>query len=178
MSTTDAKYIVANMSTVVVVPVDGVNVKDPAVIKKIESKIEAKVKEIVNKLKTTHEKFEDPDFGPSEKDKFGAISFYGSALPAPAGSKYPAPETLKWERPIYEDTKFTDGGAETKDAEEEAANEEENEFEDEFGYSGEDEEKVFEAFVPFVIYSLRSILLFASDLVRAWKAVSGWHLFR
>lgn len=104
----------------------------------MEMKVEAKVKEIINKLKTTHEKFEDADFGPNEKDEFGAISFYGSALPAPAGSKYPAPETLKWERPLYDDNKFSEPGAKEANEEEEEEAEEED-FDDEFGFGGADE---------------------------------------
>jgi hypothetical protein len=115
-----------------------VNLKDPAEQKKIESKVEGKVKEIINKLKASHEKFEDADFGPSEKDTFGALSFYGSALPQPAGSKYPAPETLRWERPLYDDSKFSDGAAGVEDNGEEE--EEEEDDDDEFGYSGASED--------------------------------------
>ena len=85
---------------------------------KINAKIEAKVKEIVNKLKISHTKFEDPDFGPSEKDEFGAISLYGATPPDPAGSKYPSPDTLLWQRPQYDDDKFSSDKT-AKDAEEE-----------------------------------------------------------
>eukprot|EP01032_Pedospumella_encystans_P037559 gene37559-42542_t len=134
MASQDVKYIVAKMSTVIVVPVDGVDLKNAAETKKIETKVEAKVKEIINKLKSTHEKFEDLDFGPNEKDEFGAVSFYGSALPAPAGSKYPAPETLKWERPLYDDNKFSEPGTAKKDDEDADEESEEvvDEFDDEF----------------------------------------------
>lgn len=118
----------------------GINLKDRGEQKKIEGKIEAKVKEIVNKLKSTHEKFEDPDFGPNEKDEFGALSFYGSSLPAPAGSKYPAPETLRWERPIYDDSKFSYGAVANEDEPEEEAEEVENDYDDEFGFSGGDDQ--------------------------------------
>ena len=41
--------------------------------------------DIIDKLKISHEKFEDPDFGPSAADEFGAISLYGSGTPNPAG---------------------------------------------------------------------------------------------
>ena len=118
----------------------GINLKIPAEQKKIEVKIEAKLKDVINKLKASHEKFEDPDFGPSEKDEFGAISFYGSALPAPAGSKYPAPETLRWERPQYDDNKFSEGDAE-KDEEADAdadGEDADDEYDDEFGFQAED----------------------------------------
>jgi len=43
----------------------------------IDKKVEAKVKQVVDKLKISHEKFTDPDFGPSDKDEFGALSLYG-----------------------------------------------------------------------------------------------------
>ena len=61
-------------------------------------------------MKLSHAKFEDVDFGPTENDEFGAVSFYGSSnsLPDPAGSKYPLPSSLKWERPLYADDKFND----------------------------------------------------------------------
>jgi hypothetical protein len=118
----------------------GINLKNPAEQKKIEAKVEAKVKELVNKLKASHEKFEDSDFGPQESDEFGALSFYGSALPAPAGSKYPAPETLKWERPLYDDSKFTEGQAE--EVADDAETVEEDEYEDEFGFHAEEEDEV------------------------------------
>lgn len=135
----------------------GINLKDRGEQKKIESKIEAKVKEIVNKLKSSHEKFEDPDFGPNEKDEFGALSFYGSSLPAPAGSKYPAPETLKWERPIYDDSKFSDGAVADEQEAEEEAEEAENEFDDEFGFNYEDEQDSVPKHLSFA-YLLLSII--------------------
>lgn len=119
------------------------NLKIPAEQKKIEFKIEAKLKDVINKLKASHEKFEDPDFGPNEKDEFGAMSFYGSALPAPAGSKYPAPETLRWERPQYDDNKFSEGGAvegteEATEADAEEPADDEYGDDDEFGFKPED----------------------------------------
>ena len=139
------KYIVAKMPTVIIVPVDGINLKLEAEQKKIEAKVEAKVKEIVNKLKASHEKFEDPDFGPTEKDEYGALSFYASlTLPNPAGSKYPPPNTMRWERPQYDDNKFgasgaaaTEGKKEEGEEEEGGAEEEEGE-DDEFGYTEEE----------------------------------------
>lgn len=120
----------------------GVNLKIPKEQKKVELKIEAKLKDIIQKLKASHSKFEDPDFGPNEKDEFGAMSFYGSTLPAPAGSKYPAPESLRWERPQYDDSKFSEGGAREENAETEDidadAEEEEDEYDDEFGFQYDD----------------------------------------
>lgn len=51
--------------------------KDKKVIIDIDRQVEKKVKEVVDKLKVSHEKFTDPDFGPNEKDEFGALSLYG-----------------------------------------------------------------------------------------------------
>jgi hypothetical protein len=68
----------------------------------IESHVEKKVREIIQGLKASHSKFTDPDFGPTESDPLGALCFYGNEPPAPAGtSKYPAPDSMKWERPQY-----------------------------------------------------------------------------
>lgn len=127
-------------------------------MKKIETKVESKVKEIINKLKSSHAKFEDPDFGPTEKDEYGAVSFYGppkakkdGAIPDPAGgSKYPAPHTLKWERPLYDDNKFVEprvklvdeNGEEVEDEEECEDEEEGDEFDDEFGFQADNGPKV------------------------------------
>lgn len=108
--------------------------KSKAELDKIDLKVESKVKDIVNKLKTTHEKFEDVDFGASDKDEFGALSFYGPAAPAPAGSKYPAPESLKWERPLYDDGKFTEAKEDNESDEEQ-----DEDADDEFGFSGGDD---------------------------------------
>lgn len=89
---------------------------------KIEAPIKALVKKITDKLKASHTKFVDPDFGPNEKDPFGAISLYGSDPPDPSGSKYPPPENLKWVRPQYAD----DNAALTEETP--AAEEEDDEF--------------------------------------------------
>ena len=106
--------------------IPGTDLNDDVEIQKIDKKIESLVKSIVTKLKASHSKFEDSDFGPKENDEYGAKSFYGesNSLPDPAGSKYPAPQTLKWERPIYADDKF-DHNAEQGGSDEE---EEEDEF--------------------------------------------------
>ena len=105
----------------------------------IDKKIESLVKAIITKLKTSHSKFEDPDFGPSDEDEYGAVSFYGpaAAVPDPAGSKYPPPCALKWERPIYADDKF-DNSEEDKEIDDG-----DDESDDEFGiqaHSGQDGE--------------------------------------
>ena len=93
----------------------------------IEREVSKHVRSIVKGLKTSHKKFEDPDFGPKEHDPFGAVSLYGAGPPAPAGtSKYPAPETLKWARPQYSDDQLED----------EDENEEEEDEDDEFGDFG------------------------------------------
>lgn len=102
---------------------------------KINLKVEAKVKEIVNKLKMSHAKFEDPDFGPLESDEFGAKSLYGAAPPDPAGSKYPSPESLMWQRPQYDDNHFSNGKTGEEDEEEDI--EEDEDDDDEYGFKGE-----------------------------------------
>jgi hypothetical protein len=100
------------------------------------------VKEIVDGLKANHSKFVDPDFGPNDEDEFGAKSLYGDSKPEPAGSKYPSPDTLRWERPQYDDNKFSVESEEIKKSEDEIEGGEENEEEedddddDEFGFGG------------------------------------------
>lgn len=48
-------------------------------------------------------KWEDPDFGPTEEDEYGARSLYRDGkMPDPAGTaSYPNPEHLAWKRPSY-----------------------------------------------------------------------------
>jgi hypothetical protein len=133
MSSQNDQYIVSKMSTVLVVNVDGVDFSSDTEKAKINAKVETKVKEIITKLKISHTKFEDPDFGPNDSDEYGAISLYGNGPPNPAGSKYPTPESLKWERPQYDDGKFGADQSEVKDEEEDEESEEED---DEFGGFG------------------------------------------
>eukprot|EP01038_Epipyxis_sp_PR26KG_P009214 gene9214-12425_t len=134
-STTNDRYIVSGMNTVVIAPIEGIDVKDYKRLKEAtESKIESKVAAIIKELKASHEKWKDPDFGPSTDDEFGAKSFYGNALPDPAGSKYPKPETLKWERPQY-----ADEHTKALDIKEESAVEEDED--DEFGYTANEDEE-------------------------------------
>jgi len=108
MAAENENYLFSKMSTVLSYSIDGFTRADleqgQEKFDNIEKEVSKHVRAIVNALKTSHKKFEDPDFGPSDKDQFGALSLYGAAPPAPAGtSKYPAPETLKWERPQYSD---------------------------------------------------------------------------
>jgi hypothetical protein len=106
-------------------------------IEVIDKMIESKVKGIVDKLKVSHEKFVDEDFGPNEADEFGSISLYGSLDPNASGGKYPAPSSLKWERPLYDDGKFT---CEVKDGSTEASDEEDAASEDnDYGFSANDD---------------------------------------
>jgi hypothetical protein len=44
--------------------------KDPKERKKIDERVEGRVKDIIDKLKNSHEKFTDPDFGPNDEVKF------------------------------------------------------------------------------------------------------------
>ena len=106
--------------------------------KLLDSKIEAKVKKVVDTLRASHSKFEDPDFGPNEKDEFGSFSLYGDLKPDPAGgSKYPDPSSLHWDRPQYNDKNF-EGNGEVEEVVEES-----DEFDDEFGFSEKQEEHVW-----------------------------------
>lgn len=106
---TNMKPFYAGMTTVVSFDISGIDIRDSvgddsaAVKELIRKHVEPRVKEIVDQCKASSRKFEDPDFGPTEKDPLGAVSLYGSALPAPAGSKYPKPEDLRWDRPQYDD---------------------------------------------------------------------------
>ena len=129
----------------------GINLKDKLEMDKIELQVENTVKKIVKKLKETHEKFTDTDFGPTEADPDGAISFYGippkkgDGKPEPAGTKYPDPGTLMWERPRYEDTQFTgavngtDEAKDHKDENNEDADDDDDDDENE-DYDDDDEQ--------------------------------------
>lgn len=75
------------------------------IIKKADKLVEVKVKEIINKLKTSHEKWTDPDFGPTASDEHAVQSLYPN-MPDPAGSRYTEPKALEWKRPLYADSKF------------------------------------------------------------------------
>jgi hypothetical protein len=141
-----SKSFISKMDTVLSIPVDGLDLSDEREQQRIDMQVEKKVKEYIDKLKTTHIKFEDHDFGPQEKDKLGAKSLYGTAIPAPAGSKYPRPEDLKWDRPLYDENYFSPDAA--KNDNDEAGQQEEpvdefaednDEFADDFGPSVESE---------------------------------------
>lgn len=54
--------------TIFVYPLVGLSPQDLA---KIDSKVELEVKKIIDKLKVSHAKFEDPNFGPTAEDEFG-----------------------------------------------------------------------------------------------------------
>ena len=103
------KPFFASMTTVVSFDISGIDIRDstgddsPEVKALIRKHVEPKVKAIVDELKASSRKFEDPDFGPTIKDPLGAISLYGSCIPSPAGSKYPKPEDLRWDRPQYDE---------------------------------------------------------------------------
>lgn len=121
----------------------GKDLDDKAEIDRMDKKVEKRVKELVDQLKASHNKFEDPDFGPLAADEFGAKSLYGDVKPEPAGSKYPAADTLRWERPQYDDAKFAEGvNATVKsgevDEEGDGEDEEDEDFDedDEFGGFG------------------------------------------
>jgi hypothetical protein len=91
----------------------------------IQKAVEKTVGLIVAKLRQSHSKFEDPHFGPTAKDELATSSLYGATgVPNSVGlSKYPSPDSLRWDRPLYDD----DNLVQEEDAE--------NEDDDEFGYS-------------------------------------------
>lgn len=118
-------------------------------------------------MKSTHEKFKDPDFGPSEDDEYGAKSLYGDGPPAPAGTnKYPSPESLRWDRPHYADKVF---GADGKEVEVEE--EEEEEEEDEFSSSMKTEEVSLICLFMFLQINLSLPL---SGFLYCWRVVYRW----
>ena len=130
------KAFYQSTSTIVSFDISGVKIRDDtgddsAEVKELIRKhVEPRVKAIIDDLKASSKKFEDPDFGPTEKDGLGAISLYGSAMPAPAGSKYPKPEDLRWDRPHYENKDMFEASGETKKKEDGEDGEEEEEEED------------------------------------------------
>jgi len=94
---------------------------------------------LVDKLKISHNKFTDPDFGPNatNDDEHGSASLYGPAPPNPVGvSKYPKPETLKWDRPQYDDDKFVE------EVDEDEGDDDDDEFDD-FGPMVQAEDEVW-----------------------------------
>lgn len=146
--TEQSKPFYSKMESVLSINIDGIDLSDSKEQAKLNLIVEKKVKEYVDKLKSTHGKFEDRDFGPQETDKLGASSLYGTKIPAPAGSKYPRPEDLRWDRPLYDDNYFSSAAAGENDSDREAdANEGDggdefgdDEFgDDEFGPSIEDD---------------------------------------
>jgi hypothetical protein len=159
MSVTSDKYIISGMSTVIICSVEGLNLSKKEELTKLETKVDKKVKEIILDLKKSNAKFIDPDFGPKDNDEFGAVSLYGDAgKPDPAGSKYPDPDTLIWDRPHYADgTGLTSGGDEGVEGEEEEEYDEDDE-DDDYGFSYSTTEKVIVTFVRFFssCYFLRS----------------------
>ncbi|RYH31541.1 hypothetical protein EON65_02395 [archaeon] len=143
-------------------------------------------------MKVKHAKFEDGDFGPKPNDEYGAVSFYGSAKPDPAGSKYPAPETLRWERPQYADDKFDEKkiskatsssiDEEEEDVEEDYDEEENEDEDDDYGLSFATSDAkvcvVKTACVSFLVISLapfshlkRFYYIIHTGLVQAWQVI-------
>ena len=105
---TEQKPIYSKYENIVCINIDGKDLKNAKVIADINKQVEAKVKSIVDDLKTSHNKFIDKDFGPLTVDDNAEMSLYYGKIPAPSGSKYPRPEDLRWDRPIYEDNHFAE----------------------------------------------------------------------
>ena len=136
-------------STVIVVPFDGINLSVKSKeVDEIHAKVEKRVRAIIDELKKSHTKFEDADFGVSETDEYGEIGLYGdmSKTPDPAGSKYPEPSKLVWERPQYNDDespntpseegKEKKGDDDDSDEDSEDDDSEDEDSDDEFGGYG------------------------------------------
>ena len=95
--------------------------------KRIEGVVTSKIKGIVSKLNESHQKFEDPDFGPTEADETGRASLFQTEnKPSP---DFPDPDSIVWQRPTFDDGKFSD----SEDGGE--GEEEEEEEDDDFGFS-------------------------------------------
>ena len=127
-----SKNFYSKMDTVLSINIDGVDLNDRKKVEEINNLVERKVKVYVEKLKSSHTKFLDEDFGPEE----GGIStgpnpcMARPCLPLQE-AKYPRPEDLRWDRPVYDDNYFS---SETGEGGEEEGNEsvedEVDEFED------------------------------------------------
>ena len=129
-------YIISKMSTVFCYPLEDSSEKDST---KIDKDVEKNVKAIIDKVKSSGQKFVDPDFGPTPDDELGAKSLYGLEPPTPAGAKYPDPASLKWVRPLYDDKNFhPPSAAPKKEGGGEEEEEEEVEEEEADGAEGED----------------------------------------
>ena len=89
------------------------------------------VRQITDKCRATGTKFEDPDFGPSERDELGVKSLYGSKGPDPT---YPKPETIRWARPQYdnEEEKIFDNKKKDDEIASNEGDQEEEEEEEDF----------------------------------------------
>lgn len=89
--------------------------------------------------KENKNKWSDPDFGPnaSGDDEYGsrALYFQGKPPPAVGNSRYPQPDTLRWDRPRWQQKKE---GETDEDKDDEG--EEEDEEEDEYDEYGDDDE--------------------------------------
>jgi hypothetical protein len=81
----------------------------------VQHQVEKKVKSILEYCKDNYVKFFDADFGPNDEDEYGAKSLYGNPPVLPGsvgGSKYPKPDSLRWDRPRYATTEFSSSDGE------------------------------------------------------------------
>jgi hypothetical protein len=127
MTNRDKEYF-KRMSTVLSFDISGEDRN--AAEERCEKLVWAKVNEIVAELKKKQAKFEDPDFGPTKNDEFGALALYGSVTPPSEGyGSQPPPETLRWDRPLYDDGRLDEEGEGGDDASEGTGAEQEGEDE-------------------------------------------------
>ena len=118
----DSRAVYSKMKNVISFNISGINLRSIHARGKelieMEKIVEKRVKETIDNLKQQQTKFVDCDFGPTEEDEFGSISLYGTGQPDPAGqSKYPAPDTLEWKRPVYQSDALTPEGDNNEEGE-------------------------------------------------------------
>ena len=102
-----------------------------------------KLKAIMEKTKKDNKNsWSDPHFGPDADgdDEYGskALYFKGKPPPAVGNSRYPQPNTLRWDRPKWKPSK--EGGGDEEEAKEEEEDEEEEE-DDEYDDEYEDDDE-------------------------------------
>ena len=107
-----------------------------------------KIKTIIDDLKKQGtSSWCDPDFGPTENDQYGAKSLYwgGKAPPSVGHNRYPRPEELRWDRPVWKMDEDEEGpggqkgeGGEDGEEGDDQADDEEY-YDEEEDYLGEDD---------------------------------------
>ena len=80
----DPRTMYSKMSNVISFNITGINLRSihskGKELQEMEKIVEGRVREIIEGLKKQQSKFEDKDFGPQEKDEYGAVSLYGKFI--------------------------------------------------------------------------------------------------